>query len=80
MDSVKIPENIVRMMGKMYIVVIRWNGQEFKFSKPCNHCIKYLRKIGIKKIYYSLDDGSMKYEKLKYMESDHVCIARKVFG
>jgi deoxycytidylate deaminase len=36
------------------LLVIRINKKEqLRFSKPCQHCMKYIQHVGIKKVYYS---------------------------
>lgn len=66
------------MFSKIVLVVIRWNGTGFRMSKPCKHCTQYLKYIGIKKVYYSTDEGTLKYEKVNNMSSDHVCMVRRL--
>jgi len=46
-------------------------------SRPCKHCSKMLRNIGVKTIYYSDEDGDISYEKVKYLHSDHLSLARR---
>ena len=39
----------------MSILVIRINNNgEFRMSRPCQHCMAYLKHVGIKNIYYSI--------------------------
>lgn len=38
------------------ILVVRINRKnKFRLSKPCIHCYNYLKYVGIKKCYYSID-------------------------
>ena len=38
------------------LLVIRVNSkQQFRLSKPCLNCMKYIEYVGIKKIFYSID-------------------------
>ena len=63
------------------ILVIRiggYNKNKLINSKPCSYCIKYLRFIGIKKIYYSNNDGCITYENIKEIHNDHVSMAYKL--
>jgi len=42
------------------ILVIRINKNYIlKNSKPCKYCMKYLKYVGIKKVYYSDKDGDI---------------------
>lgn len=57
------------------IIVIRINklGTELKNSRPCNHCINKLIKLGISKVYYSNENGDIVYEYLENMKLLHIC-------
>ena len=55
---------ISRLWGKYYIddnlkmVIIRLNKRgELRCSKPCRYCNKIIRSLGIKKIWWSIDNG-----------------------
>jgi hypothetical protein len=37
-------------------------------SRPCNNCINKMNKIGIRKVYYSTQDGNIVYEFVKEMK------------
>jgi deoxycytidylate deaminase len=38
------------------LLVIRVNAKnQFRLSKPCIMCMKYIRYVGIKRIFYSID-------------------------
>lgn len=57
----------------MDILVIRINKKfVLKNSRPCNQCIDKLRKIGIRRVYYSNDEGSITSENVEMMEKRHV--------
>lgn len=57
------------------IIVIRINkfGTELKNSRPCNHCINKLIKLGICKVYYSNEKGDIVWEFLNNMKLLHIC-------
>ena len=38
----------------MYVVRIN-NHNQLMNSKPCEHCFMYIKHVGIKKVYYSID-------------------------
>ena len=40
-------------------------------SAPCRHCLDFLKKCGIKKVYYSYE-GNLKMEKVSEMETTHI--------
>jgi len=44
-------------------------------SKPCKHCIAFLKSIGIKRVFYTTGDiynNEWKCEKLSEIESTHI--------
>ena len=67
-------------MKGLSIVVIRWNGEYIKNSKPCKHCCEYMKNLGIKKIIYSDDNGNMIREKISELSSNHICLSRRYLG
>ena len=47
------------------IYVCRVNKQnEFRLSKPCRMCHDIMKHVGIKRVYYTTEDGSVKMYKL----------------
>ncbi len=49
--------NAKRDLKGLSMLVIRINNSnQFRLSKPCNDCMKYLNYVGIKKIYYSVSN------------------------
>jgi hypothetical protein len=78
-----VPRNIQRQLNNVQLLVIRIGGRNkssFIDSKPCKHCINYMRSLGLKKIYYTDSNGSIIYEKVRDMQSEHVSMVRKVLG
>lgn len=76
-QSIKI---LKRLMSKTYIIVIRIGGHGHNSvinSRPCQNCINYMKNIGIKKIYYSNEDGNFTGEHITYMESNHLSMAAR---
>jgi len=60
------------------ILVIRINKNfALKNSRPCNHCIDKLKKIGIRKVFYSNQDGNIVGEFIDDMEKLHVSDGNK---
>ena len=66
-----------RIMKGISVLVIRWNGSEYRYSKPCKYCSEYMKILGIKKIHYSLDDGSIESHKMKNFTSEHLSISQR---
>jgi deoxycytidylate deaminase len=59
----------------MDLIVIRINniGTQLKNSRPCNSCITKLKKIGIRKVFYSNSGGIIVSEFIQDMKFLHVC-------
>ena len=68
------------MVSKLKIIVIRWSCDRFTLSKPCKHCVEFLKNIGIKKIYYSDDYNNIIYENINTIVTDHISMYYKYFG
>ncbi len=65
-----------RAMRGVSVIVIRWNGGKIRSSKPCKQCCEFMRKLNVKNIHYSDDNGSMKREKTRDIKTEHICLAR----
>jgi len=47
------------------VYVCRVNKQnEFRLSKPCRMCHDILKHVGVKRVYYTTDNGNVKMYKL----------------
>lgn len=68
-----------RIMRGVTVFVVRWNGIQFRNSRPCMHCCAMLQSLGVKIAAYSSDDGSIIYEKANQISSKHISFARKVY-
>lgn len=67
-------------MSKTYIVVIRIGGNghnKIINSRPCRECVKYMKAVGMKKIYYSNDNNEFTGENILHMESNHLSLAAR---
>ena len=40
-------------------------------SRPCNHCVSLMRQVGLKKVYYSNQEGNIVMEKVQGMLALH---------
>lgn len=66
----KLPKKKVRGLD---ILVIRVNKNlALRNSRPCNQCIDKLLKLGIRKVYYSNEQGQIVSEFVENMEKLHV--------
>ncbi len=68
---------------KIDIFVIRLDKTDdtkTKYSKPCKHCITIMKKLGVKRVYYTTGDinkEEWKVEKLSTIKSDHITISNR---
>tara|TARA_B100001094_G_C18180758_1_gene800741 strand:- start:694 stop:1167 length:474 start_codon:yes stop_codon:yes gene_type:complete len=44
----------------------------FRNAKPCKYCTESIKKIGLKKIIYSNDDGDLEKIKINELESEYI--------
>jgi deoxycytidylate deaminase len=66
----RLPKKKVRGMD---ILVIRINKHlALRNSRPCNQCIDKLSKLGIRKVYYSNEEGQIVWEFVEQMEKLHI--------
>ena len=71
----KLPRKKVKGMD---ILVIRINKNfALKNSRPCNQCIDKLIKFGIRKVFYSNEDGIIVSEFVERMEKIHISSGTK---
>lgn len=44
-------------LKNLSLLVVRINkNNQLRMAKPCQHCMMYIEYVGIKKIYYSIDE------------------------
>lgn len=78
-DYGKTKENTVFKIAHgidVYVVRIKTKSEGnyvTAMSKPCKNCIAFLKSIGIRKVYYSIDKKNMDYvcEYIEQLQSDH---------
>jgi tRNA(Arg) A34 adenosine deaminase TadA len=59
--------------NKLDLCVIRVNNKgKLMNSRPCMHCLKLMKTIGIRNVYYSSSDTTMVKESVKNMISTHI--------
>jgi tRNA(Arg) A34 adenosine deaminase TadA len=65
--------DIRRKLGKQCIIVVRIsNDNIITNSAPCANCIKCLKNNNIKKIIYSLNDGTLQFSRVKDLDDTHI--------
>lgn len=65
----------MKLTKGMDILIIRLGNpktEKLRNSRPCNSCIDKLTQRGIRKVYYSNENGDIVYEFLESMEKLHV--------
>ena len=66
----RLPKKKIRGMD---ILVIRINKNlALRNSRPCTQCIERLSKLGIRKVYYSNEEGHIVGEFVEQMEKTHI--------
>jgi len=61
------------------MIVIRINRHgELCNARPCHHCLNLMKKVGINKIYYSINKNILICEKIKNMISIHISYPMKI--
>tara|TARA_B110000908_G_C10257811_1_gene456840 strand:+ start:1218 stop:1709 length:492 start_codon:yes stop_codon:yes gene_type:complete len=78
--------HVRRKMKRKSLIVVRANlnnanEQAYSMSAPCRDCIRYIRKCGISKIYFSTNDDRSRIAKVnaRDFKNDHVSWGRRVF-
>ncbi len=75
---VKIYKKIRKELKKYSIIVLRVDAKgRLVESKPCVDCTKYLKTIGIKSVFYSNAAGDIIFEKVKNLQTTHLCRAKR---
>jgi hypothetical protein len=69
--SVKGYAKLRKRISKTDILVFRNSSKGIKNSRPCSECLETMKKLGIRRVYYSLDTGEIVYEKVSNMISTH---------
>ena len=62
---------LFRKLGKTDILVFRNSPAGIRNSKPCSQCISTMKNLNIRRVYYSIEDGSLVYEKISEIHSNH---------
>ena len=58
---------------ELYVVRLN-NNDEIKYSAPCNNCLDIIKTLQIKKIIYSMDDGSFEIVKPQYYNNNYITL------
>jgi hypothetical protein len=63
---------LYKTLSQISIIVIRVGPMDdLKMSKPCSKCAEIMKKLGIKKVYYSTGEKEIyKCEKIKNLVAD----------
>ena len=64
---------IKKKFSQIDLVVIRYSNSGLRMSKPCSRCLYILKKLGVNSVYYSTENGVLIREKVKNMETSHIC-------
>lgn len=71
-----------RTMRGADMYVVRLRGSDMAYSRPCAQCVKWMRKMGIRRVYYStgIPDSPCKMELVCKMAMDYVTPSQKRIG
>ena len=72
-------KNQIKGVDIIIIRISNFNSDTLKNSRPCNHCIEYLQKYSIRKVYYSNEYGNIVCERLENMEKKHISSGHKMY-
>lgn len=61
-------EQVRRYLRKTRLLVVR---RTMNNSAPCRHCVELIKYYGIRRVYYSYEQG-LKYEKGSILHTDHI--------
>lgn len=69
--------DIRRKLGNQCLIVVRINNNKnldniITNSAPCAQCVKCLKNNNIKKILYSLENGSLQFSRVRDLEETHI--------
>jgi deoxycytidylate deaminase len=63
----------IDLKGLEMLVVRIDKANKFRLAKPCKHCMNYLNKIGLKRIYYTIDNSTFGViERRNFLNSDEI--------
>ncbi len=74
----QMPKHELKGMD-ILIIRVRANGS-LGDSRPCNTCVEKLKKAGIRRAYYSTQDGDIKCEEVSKMELTYYTSAMRTWG
>lgn len=70
-----------KLIKGMDIIVIRINkSSSLRNSRPCSDCINKLEKVGIRKVFYSDENGELVSEFVKDMPKNHISSGSRYFN
>jgi deoxycytidylate deaminase len=72
LNNTRCMKKIQRTMSSISILVIRWKGDAFRYSKPCSCCVSILKTVGIRKVYYSNNEGDIEIDKTDEICTNHL--------
>lgn len=72
-------KQVINFFKKITLYVVRYNKDGCSNSAPCKNCMEVIKKLKIKKIVYSDDNGSFNIVKPENFYTNHISkINRKI--
>ena len=60
------------------VVVGMTAKRDLKLSRPCSICVKMMKFVGIRRVYYSLPDSTFMCERVRDMRVELISKTRKI--
>ncbi len=74
----RLYKKIKKQLAGCSMIVLRVDASgRLTESKPCLDCTKHLKLLGIKHVFYSSFGGNIISEKIKDLQTSHLCRSRK---
>ncbi len=71
----RVLSGISKRYALIDIIVVRIKKEPYGalgMAKPCKHCLDVYKELGVRGIYYSDENGKIRYELVKDMHSEHI--------
>lgn len=75
------PRRKANIIKSLTLIVVRTNNQhELRGSKPCKHCIDFIKKTNITNVIYSDDISSFTKERVSNINNEHISSCHRNIG
>jgi len=74
-NQAKTENKLRRIFSRCDLLVVRAKRLTISNSKPCKHCLQFIKDCGIRRIYYS-NNQNLILEKTSDMQTEHICSSK----